>query len=366
MADDGAGPGGLDPDTITALVEVLNRMMPSTANSTALNPPTFDWNSSDQYDDFQLFCKSVNSWFTLQKIPAETVVGGSTVDTRLQYVLNFLGNMGRRKYDRWKPAGTPEEVKIKKTSAKEFLDHLASTMDHAISQRCRIYQLEEVRIRSGESPDELVERLRALADRCDFPSEEEKERQVQYRLVRALTDRELVRKLLAMDIKATTAQMLDKCRTHIAISNNMDQMGLGSSKSVNAIRRQGPKPKQETTKGPKKQHSCGNCTKDHAPGRTSCPAKDSVCRACDRVGHWKVKCRTSKRNAGDKPRGDKPRGDRRNPKSTKKIAEVGTDIDAYCDEVCIATLNAVGVGPAVALNEVGAAADPCSAHSSDE
>ena len=69
-----------------------------------------------------------------------------------------------------------------------------------------IYQLEDVRIRPGESPDELVDHLRALADRCNFPTEDEKERNVQYRFVRALSDKELVKKLLALDLMATTAK----------------------------------------------------------------------------------------------------------------------------------------------------------------
>ena len=146
-------------------------------------------------------------------------------------------------------------------------------MDHEISIRCRIYKLEETRILPGESPDELVDRLRALADRCNFPSDDEKERNVQYRLVRALDDRELVKKLLAMPITATTAKMLETCRTHIAINGEMDAMGLGSSKDVHTIRK-GP-PKKGQGKGQRQgqgqkqqqQHSCGNCTK-HPPQGT--------------------------------------------------------------------------------------------------
>ena len=93
-------------------------------------------------------------------------------------------------------------------------------MDHEVSQRCRIYQLEDVRAQPGESPDELVDRLHAPADRCNFPSEEEKEHTVQYRFVRALDDKELVKKLLALDFKATTAKMLEVCPTHIAATTN--------------------------------------------------------------------------------------------------------------------------------------------------
>ena len=144
----------------------------------------------------------------------------------------------------------------KKKRASAFMDYLSSTMDHAVSQRCRIYQLEDVRIRPGESPDELVDHLRALADRCNFPTEDEKERNVQYRFVRALSDKELVKKLLALDLTATTAKMLEVCRTHIAISDNLEAMGLKEQKTVNAIRRQN-KPRQGRKPPADSAHSCG-------------------------------------------------------------------------------------------------------------
>ena len=284
-------------ESINALVKALKKLSPQAPAT--LVPPSFDWSSKDQYDDFQLFIKSVNSWFTLQGIP-EKAKGPDDAETenpiRLDYVLNFLGNQGRKRHERWQPAGEhPDTVKWK---ASAFLTHLQSTMDHEISVRCRIYKLEETRILPGESPDELVDRLRALADRYNFPSDDEKERNVQYRLVRALDDRELVKKLLAMLITATTAKMLETCRTHIAINGEMDAMGLGSSKDVHAVRK-GP-PKKGQGKGQRQgqgqkqqqQHSCGNCTKHHTPGRSSCPAKDAQCRACGKTGHWKVKCRS--------------------------------------------------------------------------
>ena len=137
--------------------------------------------TKEQYDDFQLFCKSVDSWFTLQNVAPEIPPGDSTADissTCLEYVLNFLGNAGHKKFDRWKPTGSDAEVPKKKKRAQEFLDYLPFTMDHAVSQCGRIYQLEDVRIWPGESPDELVDCLCALADQCNFPTEEEKERNI--------------------------------------------------------------------------------------------------------------------------------------------------------------------------------------------
>ena len=44
-----------------------------------------------------------------------------------------------------------------------------------------------------------------------------------------------MKKLLALDLTATTAKMLEVCRTHIAISNNLDALDLVGSKPVHAI-----------------------------------------------------------------------------------------------------------------------------------
>ena len=89
-----------------------------------------------------------------------------------------------------------------------------------------------MQIKPGEMPDELVDHLRALANRCNFPTDEEKEQNVQFHLVCAFTDSELVKKLLALDIKATTAKMPKTCRTHIAISDNLNAMSLRSKLSM--------------------------------------------------------------------------------------------------------------------------------------
>ena len=40
---------------------------------------------------------------------------------------------------------------------KLFMEFLHSSLDHPVSQQCSIYQLEEIRIKAGETPDELIE-----------------------------------------------------------------------------------------------------------------------------------------------------------------------------------------------------------------
>ena len=132
------------------------------------------------------------------------------------------------------------------------------------------------------TPEELVDHLQTLADCCNFLMDDEKERNMQYWLVHALDNRELVKKLLTLPIKETTAKMLEVCRTHNAINSKMEALGLGSSKTAHAIHKgpqqkgqcKGHKPQQQQQR---QQHPCRNCTKQHAPAQSSCPAKDSQC-----------------------------------------------------------------------------------------
>ena len=156
-------------------------------------------------------------------------------------------------------------------------------MDHPVSQWCRIYQLEEIQIKAGKTPDEFIERIQGLTDRCDFPTQAEKEQHIQFRLVCTPNDRDLVRKLLAMKIEATTSEMLPTCHTHIAISDNMSSMGLATS-MVNAVQKV------------QKKSQCRNCTKLHRPARQHCPVQNSTCGFCHKQRHSRAKYRKAKKS----------------------------------------------------------------------
>ena len=204
-------------------------------------------------------------------------------------------------------------------------------MDHAVLQCCRIYQLEDVHIWPGESPDELVDCLWALADHCNFLTEEEKEQNVKYRFIRALNDKKLVKTLLALDLTAATSKMLEVCCTHIAISDNLAAMGLNQQKSVNVIQKQskphhGKKPQADSV------HSCGCCTKSQPPGQSSCPAREDKCQRCGKLWHWKPKCQSSHKGTQNKGHPHQGKGGK-----PKKISEVGTD-DYHCDQVGVASV----------------------------
>ena len=78
-------------------------------------------------------------------------------------------------------------------------------------------------------------------------------------MVHALSDTDLIRKLLAMKIEATTAKMLAVCHTHIAITDNMSSMGL-STKAVSAVQKMAKKSSTHST-------PCGNYKMPHSRER---------------------------------------------------------------------------------------------------
>ena len=122
----------------------------------------------------------------------------------------------------------------------------------------------------------------------------EKERHIW--MVHSLSGMGLIRKLLAMKIEATLAKMLAVCHTHITIADNMNSMSL-STKAISAVQKMMKKSSAHST-------PCGNCTKCHTPGREHCPAKESTCYSCQKIGHCNQKCRKSNKakDAHKKPK----------------------------------------------------------------
>ena len=81
------------PDRLAAIAKALKALRPG-APTEALKLPTFDWQTTEQFKDFHLFCRSMESWYCPQGMKEEPDDG-----TRLEYLLNFLGTTGQWKHD---------------------------------------------------------------------------------------------------------------------------------------------------------------------------------------------------------------------------------------------------------------------------
>ena len=123
-------PADAAADPLAAQTTALKWLLPNQP-ATTLHPPTFEWTLFAQNDEFKLFQESTESWFHLQAIPDEPDDKGAL----LEYVHNCLGTTGSQKWNQWTPASvTTDEIAATKKSEKSFLDHLASQMDHTVSQ----------------------------------------------------------------------------------------------------------------------------------------------------------------------------------------------------------------------------------------
>ena len=106
-------PAGTTADPLAVWTAVLKSLMPNQP-ATNLKTPTFEWTTSDQYDEFKLYWESTESWFHLQAIPEKPYDKGAC----LEYSLNFLSTTGHQKWNQWMPASvTTDNVATTKKSA---------------------------------------------------------------------------------------------------------------------------------------------------------------------------------------------------------------------------------------------------------
>ena len=191
-----------------------------------LVPPKYEWKAKDQLREMRLFQRQLEHWFTIQK---------TKDDQKLIYTLSFLGKEGYAAQDRWVPKDDEDA-----TSYKDFLGYISGTLDNEISARVRVYELEDIKKRAGETIDELVDRIRQLArlakigDNTDASIEFE----VQRRLIRAIPDSDiqLRKELLKIDSSKGVSELLTLCRTYYAVETGAKEMCSGASRNVDAVR----------------------------------------------------------------------------------------------------------------------------------
>ena len=108
----------------------------------------------------------------------------------------------------------------------------------------------------------------------------------------------LLGKLMAKPFKTPSNELADTAVNHFSIHNAREQVSH-SSKPVDTIcqdKRQmtdtSHNSNGHTPSAPSKD--CPNCTQQPQAGRANCPACDSHCYKCNKMGHWGPKCHGGK------------------------------------------------------------------------
>ena len=104
----------------------------------------------------------------------------------------------------------------------------------------------------------------------------------------------LLGKLMAKPFKTPSSELAEIAVNHFTIQHAREQVSH-SSKPVDTICQDkgqmvhtSHSSHGHTPSAPSK--NCPNCTQQHPVGRANCPAHDSHCSKCDKMGHWGPKC----------------------------------------------------------------------------
>ena len=169
--------------------------------------------------EFHPFKCQLETWFWLCKIKAEE---------HLDYLLCILGKEDYAAMDCWV---TPDECH--KQDSQKFLNYIESALDDEISPQVRVYELEDVKKRSDESVDELVDRIHQLTCCAQIGngSNATIEFDIQCRLIQAIPDAdiELWKELLKVNHDKKVSNLLEISHTYYTIESEVAAMCAGKA-----------------------------------------------------------------------------------------------------------------------------------------
>ena len=229
-----------------------------------------------------------------------------------------------------------------KGNPEKFLNYIESTLDNKISPEVCVYELEDVRKRSDESIDELIDRICQLAHCAQIGngSDATIEFEVQGRLIRVIPDAniKLQKELLKMNCDKKVSDLLEISHTYYAIESGVAAMC--ASKAIHALH-QGHQPQK--SKQEKCTPQCPNCTHSHSPGCDNCPAWNATYNGCSKRGHWHAKWCSSGAVGKDATKPDgavkAPHHQDRGKGKTADIVQVSTKETSPCDKLFANTVD---------------------------
>lgn len=180
--------------------------------------------------------------------------------------------------------------------------------EHFIGKRNTIYERAKFNLRcqeAGESVETFITALHVLADNCAYG--DMKDQLIRDRIVVGIKDRALSESLqLLADLKLEDASL--KAKQSEAVRKQQQQLhGTGNTETdpicVDAVKqfrrptKQPQRPDATTREGQYPQRlpdrqlepACSQCGYNHVPNR--CPAKFARCHQCNRIGHFRSRCR---------------------------------------------------------------------------
>jgi hypothetical protein len=236
--------------------------------------PRMDWSSSNLSETFKLFEQRLNLYFTLK---------GCKEEEKVATLLLSVGEEGLRRYNSWNL--TSAEQKCSKSLMQKFSEQLEPMENYRI---CRL-KLSKFQQQADESLDTFITRCKHMAKKCEFGKEELNERMIEL-IIGSTPIAEFQKELLTKPKGLTLEEAVVLGRTHEATAAHLKDLQKMSSstatQSINSMKAKQPN-KSSSAK-------CRNCGTSHPFGRNNCPARNDVCNACKKMGHWASLCFSAK------------------------------------------------------------------------
>ena len=243
-------------------------------------------------------------------------------EDHLRYVFAALGTKSLEMHPQWMPTSSKEEQKATKAKASAFLNCIQQGMTHNVNTHVHLGELEDIVARLGEDPQDLITHIKTLMDHCEMINDEHREHELCCRIIHAYChEGKLLGKLMAKSFKTPSSKLAEIAVNHFAIQHAREQVSHGTKPVDTICQDKGQtvhtscSSHGHTPSAPSKD--CPNCTWQHPAGRANCPAHDTHCSKCDKMGQWGPKCHGGKplqsRNAP--PPGSQQRKSRCQPRN---------------------------------------------------
>ena len=252
--------------------------------------PEFDWHSDDlpgAFKKFKRYCQLMLSTPTYaSRSPKE----------RVNYILLWLGPQGVEIFDSWTHL-TPVQLDDPEQVWTAFSNYFEPKTNYRLAR----YQLRDIRQNSNEPVDSYISRLRTQAKKCNYQPDALEDMLIDQFIVGVAHDSVHKHILDKKPDELTLDMCLQFARTHEATASQFGQFQSSSVASVKHTSKRSShhkdshkssRSRRSRSKSPKKK-SCVWCGGEQHD-RANCPAADSQCSKCKKLGHWSQACLTTK------------------------------------------------------------------------
>ncbi|XP_063063818.1 uncharacterized protein K02A2.6-like [Engraulis encrasicolus] len=146
--------------------------------------------------------------------------------------------------------------------------------------------------RAGEKAETFIRALYELAEHCDFGAN--REENIRDRIVVGILDKEVSKQLQLMQ-NLNLAVAIETVRQSEEVTSHVSMQGA----EAGLVHEVTNKFKKNLKFGERKQKGgnngggkCGKCGKMRHSREENCPARDSTCNSCNKVGHWSRVCKS--------------------------------------------------------------------------